>query len=90
MVEDRDPRGDAIRRLRAKRAVRAHAITYVGVNVFLVGVWAVSSRGYFWPVWTILGWGFGLAAHAWSVYGNRGITEAEIEREMGKGGTTVT
>ncbi len=33
---------------------------YVVVNVALVVVWALSGGGYFWPAWSILGWGLGL------------------------------
>ena len=32
------------------------------------------------------GWGIGLALHGWGVYGERPITEAEIQREMERGG----
>jgi len=30
----------------------------------LVGIWAASGGGYFWPIWPILGWGIGLGCHA--------------------------
>ena len=33
------------------------------------------------PIFPILGWGVGLAANAWDVYGRRPITEDEIRRE---------
>ena len=36
----------------------------------------------------MVGWGIGLALHGWGVYGERPITEAEIQREMEKDGVT--
>ena len=40
-----------------------HLTIYLLVNVFLIGIWAASGGGYFWPIWPILGWGIGVAAH---------------------------
>jgi hypothetical protein len=81
-----DERAQAIKRIQAKRAFRAHGFIYVAVNVLLVVIWAITSPGaYFWPVWPILGWGIGLAAHGWFTLGQRRITEAEIQREIEKG-----
>ncbi|MCL2364014.1 MAG: 2TM domain-containing protein [Defluviitaleaceae bacterium] len=33
---------------------------YVAVNIFLMGIWFFTGRGYFWPGWVIGGWGTGL------------------------------
>ena len=30
---------------------------YVSVSLMLIGIWALTGMGYFWPVWPILGWG---------------------------------
>src|SRR4051794_14107468 len=45
-------------------SVRIHLTVYALVNLFLIAIWAVSGGGYFWPIWPILGWGIGVAAHA--------------------------
>ncbi len=74
-------RAAAIKRLENKRDFKNHALIYGAVNVMLVVIWAASGAGYFWPIWSIAGWGVGLALHAWSVYGERPITEEEIEEE---------
>jgi uncharacterized membrane protein YecN with MAPEG domain len=89
MPSDDQRREAAIGRIQAKRAFQANLASYVGVNVLLVLIWAVSGRGYFWPIWVIGFWGLGLAMHAWSVYGQRGITEADVQREMRKGGDDI-
>jgi 2TM domain len=82
MTEQNDKREAAIKRLKAGRGFKIHAAIYVVVNALLVVVWASSGASYFWPIWTTLGWGIGLAFHGWSVYLQRPISEDEIRREM--------
>jgi hypothetical protein len=77
-----DSREQAIRRLRKKRDFRTHALIYVLVNALLVVIWAVSDAGFFWPIFVLGGWGIGLAANAWDVYGQKPITEEAIRREQ--------
>ena len=87
-----DPERDAAyRRIKARRELASHAVAYVVVNAFLVGVWWVTSRGgYFWPVWVLGGWGVGLAFNAWDVLGRRPITAEDIDREMRRGRSSPT
>ena len=77
-------REQAEARLRKKRDFKSHLLVYVLVNAFLVVIWAVTSDGdsLFWPIFPILGWGIGLAANAWEVYGRKPISEDEVRREM--------
>jgi hypothetical protein len=86
-VTGEDPAGDlreqAIASLKKKRDFRTHVFMYVAVNAALVVIWAVTSDGgFFWPIFPILGWGIGVAANAWEVYGRRPLTEEEIQREQ--------
>jgi hypothetical protein len=67
--------------LKKKRDFRSHVFIYVAVNTVLVVIWAITSAGFFWPIFPILGWGIGVAANAWDVYGRKPITEEEIARE---------
>ncbi|MFL5867509.1 MAG: adenylate/guanylate cyclase domain-containing protein [Thermoleophilaceae bacterium] len=46
-----------------RHSFKIHLTFYVLVNVLLIGIWAASGGGYFWPVWVILGWGILVAAH---------------------------
>jgi hypothetical protein len=71
----------AVSRLRKKRDFRTHIAIYVIVNAMLVGIWAVTGAGLFWPIFPILGWGIGVGANAWDVYGRKPITEDEVRRE---------
>jgi hypothetical protein len=74
---DRDTRRDQRRerrRLRhqggryGRRSLRAHAMSYLLVMGMLVVIWLLTSpeHAYFWPIWPMMGWGIGLAAHALS------------------------
>lgn len=47
-----------------RRAFEEHVRAYVAVHVLLIAIWALTGFGYFWPAWSLLGWGFGLLAHA--------------------------
>jgi hypothetical protein len=75
MDEIADPRVQATKRLKAKRGFQTHLAVYLIVNTFLVLQYAAGGRDGFWPFWTIIGWGVGLAFHGWSVYFQRPITE---------------
>jgi hypothetical protein len=72
----------AVTRLRKKRDFATHVLIYLLVNSFLVVIWAVTSGDFFWPIFPIAGWGIGLAANAWDVYGRKPISEGEIRQEM--------
>ena len=76
-------REQAIERLKKKRDFRTHIVIYCIVNACLVGLWAITTGpdGFFWPIFPILGWGIGVGANAWDVYGRKPITEDEIQRE---------
>ncbi|MCH8979513.1 MAG: 2TM domain-containing protein [Armatimonadetes bacterium] len=53
-------------RNRRRRELREHVFAYFIVNALLVAInWFTSDR-LTWAVWPILGWGVGLAFHAWA------------------------
>jgi hypothetical protein len=79
ITTDRD---EAIRRLTAKHHLQQSAISYVGVSIVLVIIWAATGGGDFWPVFPILGLAFAFASQAVAVYTHKGITEADIQEEM--------
>ncbi len=51
----------ALRVLRT--SLKIHGTLYLLVNALLIGIWAASGGGYFWPIWPMLGWGLGLFGH---------------------------
>jgi len=69
-------------RVEKKRKFRSDLVAYAVINAFLVGIWAFSGAGYFWPGWLMGCWGFGLLMHTWDVLWRRPITEADIDREL--------
>jgi uncharacterized membrane protein len=71
----------AVSRLKKRRDFSTHVVIYLIVNAMLVGIWAVTGAGFFWPIFPILGWGIGVGANAWDVYGRKPITEEEVQRE---------
>jgi len=79
---DDELREKALQLLRKKSDLRAHVLAYVLVNAFLVGIWAVTGAGFFWPVFPIMGWGIGLAFNVWDVYRRAIPTEEQVRREM--------
>lgn len=64
---------------------KIHLRTYLLINVLIWVFWYVSRAQYghydgYWPVYSTLGWGFGLASHYLSVYW-KGSNEIEKEVE---------
>jgi hypothetical protein len=72
----------ARKRVEAKRDFASHLVAYVVINAFLIGVWAMTGGGYFWPAWILACWGAGLVLHAWDVYWRRPVTEADVDAEL--------
>ncbi len=77
-------REQARKRIERKRKLYGDLLAYLVINAFLVVVWAVKGAGYFWPGWVLGGWGVLLLLDAWDVYYRKPLTEADIDRELGK------
>jgi hypothetical protein len=72
----------AVKRLQAKAGFWTHLAIYLAGNAFLVMIWFFTGAGFFWPIFPIAGWGIGVAANAWDVFGREPITEERIQHEM--------
>jgi Domain of unknown function (DUF1707)/2TM domain len=46
-----------------REAWRAHLASYAAVNGGLVGIWALTGTGEFWPAWSLVPWGMALGWH---------------------------
>ena len=54
----------ARRRVFLKKVIRWHVILFVIINALLCVIFYLTTPGgYFWPMWSILGWGVGLIVH---------------------------
>ncbi len=58
----------------------------LAIATFFTLVWAVTSRGYYWPVWPILVLGIGLLVRGASVFGDRGSQERITVLEESRAG----
>jgi len=72
----------ARRRVERRRKFFGDLVAYVVINTFLIGIWATSGFGYFWPGWVLTGWGVLLLVDAWNVFYRRPVTEADVEEEL--------
>ncbi len=83
MTDDLELRRLAERRADVKLGFRTHFMAYLLVNAGLVLINLVTSPGYFWAIWPIIGWGLGLAAHFVAVYHFGGdVRERAVEAEL--------
>jgi signal transduction histidine kinase len=48
-----------------RRALSAHAVVDAALVGIVTVIWAVTSLGYFWPIWVVLPLTAALAIHAW-------------------------
>lgn len=56
------------RRVKELRALYLHATIFVVVNAGLHAIDFLTSPGVYWAFWPLLGWGVGLAAHAFVTF----------------------
>jgi 2TM domain len=84
MEAESSVRDQAVARLKRKREFRSHVFVFVLVNVALWLIWAFSGddRGFPWPAFVTVFWGLGVAMQAWGIYGQRPISEQEIDEEV--------
>jgi hypothetical protein len=71
----------ALVHLKKKRDFFAHVLVYVMVNSLIVVIWAMTSHGFFWPIFPMAGWGIGVVMNAWDVW-HGDFTEDQVVREM--------
>jgi 2TM domain len=85
-MTDDEIREIATKRVRARRGFFWHVIVYVVINLFLIGIWYFTGKGYFWPGWVLGGWGIALILNAIAAFGKEDIwaereaVEKEVER----------
>lgn len=75
----------AIQRLKLKQDFKGVLAGGLFAVVVTVVIWALGEGGYFWPVWVMLGAAIAILGQGWKAYGpNNRITEADVQREMGR------
>ena len=66
-------------RVQQLRLFYTHVAVYVFVNILLLLINLITDPSSLWFYWPLLGWGIGLAAHAFLVYGAGSIMGKEWE-----------
>ena len=74
----------ALRRVREKRQFLTHLISYVAVNIFLIGINLFTNQyySYYWFLYVTLAWGIGLLAHGVKLYTVLNLDEEAVEKEV--------
>lgn len=68
-------------RVERKHKLRADLVAYVVINVALIGAWAATGFGYFWPAWVLGFWGvFCCSTPGTCTTGDRSPTKRSNER----------
>ena len=70
----------ARRRVKKKSDFRGHLASYLITCTFLLVINLLTSPGYLWAIWPVLGWGIGVAFHAFTVTGL--IADEDKEEEL--------
>ena len=76
-----DLRNQARKHIEKRQGLQVSLLAFVVINAFVVGIWAVSGSGYFWPGWLMAAWGVGLIFQIWD-YFRRPVTEADVDDEI--------
>ena len=70
----------AKRRVRVLKGFYIHLATYIGVIALLFFIDFLTGGGW-WFYWPLLGWGIGIIAHAFTVFGIAGFLGSEWEEK---------
>lgn len=68
-MEDAKMREEARKYVRELREFYSHVATFVVINIVLNIINWLTSPGYWWAKWPLLGWGIGLIMHGFSLFG---------------------
>ena len=79
----------AIKRVKEKKDFYNHLISFVSTMAFMLVINLMTSPGYLWVTWLLIGWGIGLVSHYFSVFGFFGMgtedwEDREVQREISK------
>lgn len=66
-----------------RAAFKISLTTYLTINTLLIAIWYFTSgiNSYFWPVWSILGWGLGVIMQYFNAYHGQELFSVEREYE---------
>jgi hypothetical protein len=78
---------EAKEKVEEEKGFYMHLGTYVIVNLFFVALNMLTSPNHLWFFWPMLGWGIGLAFHAFNTFGSMNLfskrwEEKRIQRHL--------
>ena len=89
MMDEKELEKRAREQVEAQKGFYSHLVTYVLVNagLFAINLASKGQGGGWWFYWPLLGWGIGVAAHAFSVFGvvalfTRDWEERQVKKRM--------
>lgn len=80
-----DIRAQARESIKRKRQFQQACLGWVLLNALMIVIWFFTDRGYFWPIWTMIGMGIAVVIAGWNAYGSKGpreITDADVDAEV--------
>ena len=85
-TESEDLRSQAVKRIKRKRDFLGHVVLFLVVNAGLWVIWAIDGGNTddLWPAWVTGIWSAILVLDAFKVYGERPITDQQIESEIAR------
>lgn len=72
----------AATQLQRWRDFGSDAAAYVVINVIFMMIWVATGRGFFWPIFPLIGWGIGLSAQHFNVVLRGQITDEDVRRAL--------
>ena len=77
-------REQAIERIKRRRKFLRDLLAYLIINAALWAIWALNGAETddIWPAWVSGIWGALLLLDAWKAFGERPISDSEIEQEI--------
>ena len=71
----------ARKRVREIKGYYQHLASYISVNLFLLTLNLITSPGFLWCIFPLLGWGIGMFTHTVSIFGFFGIGGQKWEEQ---------
>jgi hypothetical protein len=81
-MENQEAYKRAKRKVGAKVGFYIHLFVFLGVNLLLFIINLITSTGYFWFKWPLLGWSMGLFFHGISVFPFSGRKIRDLQEWM--------
>ena len=75
---------EARKRVKKLKSFYSNLVSWIVFSIFFIFLNLFTSRGYFWAIFPILGWGIGVAFQAFDVFGLPGFGKNWEEKALQK------